>query len=359
MRRGGRILLPLLLLLPLVGVAALPDLDFASRIWGGDVALSWPLPGKGPLSTTKALTFVGGGRETASFYREYPDATLPGVHADAIDPGFTAEYITANIAVGAGIRHQLPLSRHRLTMTGLIKSRWEGHSFPGDSLSLASDSLIPDSVRLADNSFQAGLRLGRESAAHLFTLFAVDYALEGNLAWSPRLGLSYGADYVRLNGNLRVLLQVLNKPKLRMYIASRTGVDYLTGAVIPMYALSTVGEINDPLYVPEPAIGGIVRGLDPGRFSGTLKIYSNNEYRMKVSTKSGLNPLVRLFVDGGWGGYPDLQSTADTPIQMSVGVSGAIDIMGVVELGYLVAWCPFETDQTRLIGHSIVYSAHF
>ncbi|MBT3190946.1 MAG: hypothetical protein HN341_00160, partial [Verrucomicrobia bacterium] len=198
MRKTVQILLPLLLLLPHFGVAASPDLDFDMRIWGGDIALSWPLPGGSRLSMTEALTFVGGGRETASFYRDYPEGSLPGVHADSIDLGFTADYITANITGGVGIRHQLPLKRHRLTMTGLIKSRRELHSFPGDSESLASVSLIPDSARLVDNSLQTGLRLARETATHLqFTPFAIDYALEGNLAWSHNLGLLHGADYLR------------------------------------------------------------------------------------------------------------------------------------------------------------------
>jgi hypothetical protein len=360
MRKTVQILLPLLLLLPHFGVAASPDLDFDMRIWGGDIALSWPLPGGSRLSMTEALTFVGGGRETASFYRDYPEGSLPGVHADSIDLGFTADYITANITGGVGIRHQLPLKRHRLTMTGLIKSRRELHSFPGDSESLASVSLIPDSARLVDNSLQTGLRLARETATHLrFTPFAIDYALECNLAWSPNLGLMHGADYLRLNANARAYLQLLNKPKLRMYLASRTGVDFLTGATIPMYALSSVGEINAPLYVPTSALGGVVRGIAAGRFNGSVKVYSNNEYRVKLMTKPDMNPMLRLFLDAGWGGYPETQSTENTPIQMSLGMAATLDLMGVAELGYLVAWCPFESDQARRIGHSVIYRAHF
>ena len=144
-----------------------------------------------------------------------------------------------------------------------------------------------------------------------------------------------------------------------MYLASRIGVDYLIGTTIPMYALSSVGEINDPLYLPIPALGGIIRGVDAGRFNGTLKIYSNYEYRVIVATKAKLNPLLRLFLDAGLSGYPEMVSLTDFPIQITLGTSVSLDIMGFAELGYLVAWCPSETTPERKFGHGMILRSNF
>ena len=339
---------------------ALPGLDFYVRIWGGDLAIRWPIPAKDPHATTELLTFLGGGSEKASFYREFPDGNLPGVHSDSVDPGYTPEYTNVNIAGGVGLRRHLSLGGYRLVLTGIVRSRFESHSFPEDSISLASDSLIPDSSKLVENTLQAAWKLDKIAAVPLpLTSLPLDSILEGNLAWSPALGFRNEAGYLRLNTMLRSYLQLLNRRSVRMYLASRIGVDYLIGATIPMYALSSVGEINDPLYLPIPALGGIIRGIDAGRFNGTLKLYSNFEYRVKIATKPKLDPILRLFLDAGLSGYPEMESLTDFPMQITLGTSVSLDIMGFAELGYFVAWCPNETTTERKFGHGMILRSNF
>ena len=88
-----------------------------------------------------------------------------------------------SIAGGAGIRRHFSLGRYRLVLTGLIRSRWESHSFPGEGTSPASDDLIPDSAGLEDNSVQVAWKLGKIAPVPLpFAPFPLGYTLEGNLA---------------------------------------------------------------------------------------------------------------------------------------------------------------------------------
>ena len=87
-----RIVLSLVLMLSsFPGAAALPGLDFTFRIWGGDIALRWPIPAGDPRAETELLTFLGGDSESAWFYRMFPDGSLPGKHANTVEPRYTPE----------------------------------------------------------------------------------------------------------------------------------------------------------------------------------------------------------------------------------------------------------------------------
>ena len=219
------ILLLGLAILPICSAAPLPGLDFSFRIWGGDLAIRWPIPPGDPHASTENLTFLGGGREGTVFYQ----AAAPGN-----SPEVETEYTNINISGGVGLRQRFALGRYRLAITGLIRNRWERHV-------VTDGSMITGNPELLENTLQAACRLDMIAAVPVsFTPFPLDYALETNISWSPPLGFEDEADYFRLNGNLRLYILLLNRRSLRMYLASRTGVDYLFGAVVPMYALSSI-----------------------------------------------------------------------------------------------------------------------
>ncbi|MBT3272139.1 MAG: hypothetical protein HN368_03215, partial [Spirochaetales bacterium] len=160
------ILLLIVAVMPVSTAGALPGLDFNFRIWGGDLAIRWPVPAGDPHGTTKILTFVGGGSEDAWFFTEQQDSTL------------------INLAGGIGIQRDFAFGGQELAVTGIMRSRWE--------------NLTPDGQKLIENTLQAAAGIRSAAAAPLFIgPFPWSYDLEATAAWSPSLGLADEANYLR------------------------------------------------------------------------------------------------------------------------------------------------------------------
>jgi hypothetical protein len=247
---------------------------------------------------TKIVLGLSGAYESDSFYRKPSGRPYTPPEPDLFLQSGDAGYKKASATITSGIRQSFFFDR-RLSAFLLYRSYLDINT-PSKALIFSSD--LADKDGIWQNSFTSGLIFSDidSDVAHgtkkgLSAEVSVEAAPEflGNSIYGRA---SYGRVNFKLitHGVLFDLAPGSPRNLLSLVLSGRTAVDLLWGGYIPVNALTSIGG-----YYRSSALGGVVRGVQSGRYDGPLKITQNVDLRLNLPSVWLIVPAVAVYGDIG------------------------------------------------------------
>jgi hypothetical protein len=279
------------------------------RFWGGDLEINYLGISFIPPLTTRLCIAVGFGYETAGYFRN-PDNTLycPPQSASIINHAlFTRLEGVWSLGLRQGILFDRRKEDNLLEAHFIYRGKYSDYleEVSSEDALIFSSGLI-DSSGILQNSLVVGLFLNSvvEHDSHR-KRNGIQADVSGEVAPEYLGNNIFGlADFSRFTVDIRGFVTVLDlDPEniiayntFNIYLGDRILLDYLCGGYIPLNARQSVGgrEANS-----SDGLGGVMRGVEKGRFDGYIKILNNFDIRMNLPTLWFFVPSIVFYFDTG------------------------------------------------------------
>lgn len=285
------------------------EIEPGIRFWGADVGLNYLgvhfLP---PLVTRLCLSF-GCGYETVGYYR-YPDTSIyyPPKSASEVNEAVFKRFESVwSAGIRQGIFLQPGKQDNLFEVHFLYRGKYNAYlEHDSGAEALVFSSGLADAEGILQNSAVIGLYYN-DVAVHESHRkrngIQADLSCEVAPAWfgNDIIGL---ADFVRGTFDLRGFITVFDldpadtttENAFNIYIGGRIVLDCLSGGYIPLNARQSIGGRE---ATTSEGLGGVMRGIDNGRFDGYLKAVNNLDIRMNLPALGGFVPAFICYFDTG------------------------------------------------------------
>lgn len=316
-----------------------------------------------PGAPSRALLYFGGGRIGDTYYRDAEDQLLPVPLEDGTVAKFNKWNAALRLGLDIGLVYDDQLRRNSLYGQIFVKSFFDSY--------IENDG-IPAAIGQANLADRAGAWESALFGGLVWDTVVFNPKLQSksgaaarlSAEWAPGLAFNQlfgNAAYVRLNGGASVFLPLVETESYGLYLADLLTLDALFGdpASIPGFARRTAGGFDR-----RPAPGGLVRGIEAGRYDTYLKFINNTDLRLNFMPlfapasspeDSVVVPELFLFFDAGlvdnldWKPGRWLASTGG-------GVILNLRLFGVkMDFGYYVSW---SIPENRWNFFNLVLGAH-
>jgi hypothetical protein len=297
---------------PVAGLKALPggyEIDPGIRFWGGDLEIQYRGISFIPPLTTRLCIAAGLGYETVGYYRN-PDNT-PYTPPQAGSNPNRALFTRFEGVWSLGLRQGIVFDRRKednlLEAHCLYRGKYNDYceeALSEDALVFSSG--LVDSGGILQNSLVVGLFFDSviEHRSHrkkngIQTDVSCEVAPKylGNNVF----GL---ADYIRFTIDVRGFITVFDLDAentkahntFNICLGNRFLWDYCDGGYVPLHARQSVGGRE---AVTSEGLGGVMRGVEKGRFDGYIKVLNNVDVRMNLPTLWLFVPSIVFYCDAG------------------------------------------------------------
>jgi hypothetical protein len=194
------------------------------------------------------------------------------------------------------------------------------------------DNPLPDMDSIQQNSFITGLAVNYLVKNNKLKTIKGLYS-EISIEWAPSF-LNIIADYMRLNWTAKAFIPLFSyqgknkNTALCLYAGNYFSIDWIKGDTIPINIRQSIGGLYSPRM--GSALGGLIRGVDSGRYDANFKLANCTELRLILPVKL-ITPGFIYYFDAGY--YNGLKGT-DGGFLLSTGAGIFLDLFNKFQIAY-------------------------